>query len=185
MYILIIFSILFLSYTITLTILNSNIKKYINRSQLNLVKLENNKNEVDRLYYLLNQLNNYKLEHLIFIFIIPMVSYLFLMYLFRNNDIYDSMSIIMLLLFLKLVFCIFMIIKNSLQTEENEIGDMFTYVDNQIHKNNTNKNINNYRSIVSKLSKNFNQIYTIVYSLELVITLLLIFITYKYEDLVD
>ena len=76
-----------------------------------------------------------------------------------------------------------MLIQNAIHSEENDIAELFNYIDNTIGK--TKSNTGKYREIVKKLSNNFYQIYNIVYSIELALTVILIFITHKYDDLVD
>ena len=72
MFILVLFSILILSYIITLSIINSNILNKIHREELKLAEEHNqgNNHTISYIFNLLWKMSNYKLEHLLFIFLV-------------------------------------------------------------------------------------------------------------------
>lgn len=174
MYFFIIFSILFISHLIAFSVLYTNLNNYYNSSFEHIWSNDSaTYSETQVLYNKLLQIKTYMTEHLCLIFIMPILYNLLLMGIFKSIDISDNIGILVMSLVIKIIFCIYILIKNALDKEKTEIEKTFT----EVKESDLTKKIQH--DLVEHIHNNFQEIYNIVYSIELAISILLIIIMYK------
>lgn len=168
----IIFTVLFISYLIAFSVLNMNLNNYYNNAVESTWEKQPSGDALV-LYNKLLHIKTYMQEHLCLIFIIPILCNLLFMGIFKSIDISENINQFVILLVIKAIFSIYILIKNALDEEKDEIVSSFDSI-KQIVPNDKIPH-----DLVEHIHDSFEKIYNIVYSIELVVSIVLIIIIYK------
>ena len=178
------FTLLLTSFTIAYIIVYLNIDNKINDIIYDIItELQSlDCTIINRINTVLTSIQQHNTNHLIIIFIIPILSYFFFIIVIIKLNMEESFKYVYLLFGIKILFCCIILFINF--TNKNLYYSNITKLE-EILTDDLSVQLKPHIDDIKGSIKEININYNIVYSIEIILTSLFILILYKYQDILD